>query len=331
MQKYPLIIDCDTGEDDAIALVLAVMSGLPLKYVVTSYGNTSLENSTKNSAQILSLIEAADVKVIKGSAKPLEVHKLEGADFNVGTDFAGINGICNLQLPPSKYDNILDFGQDKFVAELAERIKKEGPVDYIITGPCTNFAKLCEYFGADIKKYINSLTIMGGAIYVRGTRGAGVRNTQHDRDYETEQESWAEFNVYCDPKATKITLAADLNPTMVTWDACTKFEVEMDVINKMQSDTVGGKFVIEIMTAFMNLFGLKHKTHFELCDPLTIMAFMGFGQHKPDQIDIITEEKYFGKSLPAPSGYPIQYFFTTGQETQQVIQEMMKKLQIRLA
>jgi hypothetical protein len=58
---------------------------------------------------------AEHVKVIKGAAKPLETHKLEGENFNVGTDFAGNNSICDVQLPPSKYDNILDFCDDHYI------------------------------------------------------------------------------------------------------------------------------------------------------------------------------------------------------------------------
>jgi purine nucleosidase len=82
MGQYPLIIDCNTGEDDAIAIVLAVAAGLPLKYLVTCHGNTSSEHATKNSSEILSLMGAEHVKVIKAAAKPLETHKLEGENFN---------------------------------------------------------------------------------------------------------------------------------------------------------------------------------------------------------------------------------------------------------
>ena len=51
--------------------------------------------------------------------------------------------------------------------------------------------------GQDIKRYINSLYIMGGAIYVRGTRGSGVKNTSH-KEGPGVPETWAEFNFYCE-------------------------------------------------------------------------------------------------------------------------------------
>jgi inosine-uridine nucleoside N-ribohydrolase len=328
MTQRPLIIDCDTGEDDAIALVLASMAGLPLKYIVTCHGNTSLENATRNSADIMSLVGASDVKIIKGAAKALEPHKLEGENFTVGEDFIGKNGICNVQLPLSQYDNILDFGDDKYIEELANRIRECGPVDYIITGPCTNFARLCEYFGEEIKQHINSLTIMGGAVYVTGTRGAGVRNVQHDRDPTKPSDSWAEFNFYCDPKAIEITLRANLNPLLVTWDICTRFEVGMDVIQSLQSDTPGGKFVMELMNAFMQNFGIKNKTHFELCDPLTIMAYMGYGQVNKDAVCIITDRHHFGKSYSDIGCPEVRYFYASKAEVPVIINDMLTKMGI---
>ncbi len=329
MSSYPLILDCDTGEDDAIAIVLAVLSGLPLRAIITTHGNTTVDNATQNSARILSLLGAGDVSVIRGSSGFLEEHKLEPQDFTVGEDFLGKNGICNVQLPPSKYDNILPAG-DHYLQELIRIMDAEGPVDYIITGPCTNFAKLCLHYGSDIGKHIHSLTIMGGAIYERGTRGAGARNTSYERgnNKDTEKESWAEFNFYCDPKAIDITLAAGLRPIVVPWDTCIHFEVPMDFIMKMQSETPGGKFVIELMQAFMNLYGLEHKTHFELCDPLTIMAFMGYGHLRPDAIKIVTDREYFGKSYPDPRGYPIQYYSAEKTEIPVIIDAMMKRLTI---
>jgi inosine-uridine nucleoside N-ribohydrolase len=329
MSAYPLILDCDTGEDDAIAIVLAVLSKLPLKYIVTCHGNTSIDNATRNSSNILSLLDAADVKVIRGAAKPLEPHKLEGENFTVGTDFIGNNGICDVEIPASKHENILDFGDDTYIAELADRIKKEGPVDYIITGPCTNFARLCMHMGEDIKKYIHSLTIMGGAVYVRGTRGAGVRNIQHDRDASTESKSWAEFNFYCDPKAINLVLGAGLNPLLVTWDICTRFEVDFSYIQTLESETPGGKFVIELMHTFMRNFGLKNKTHFELCDPLTVMGYMGYGQTTTDEVCIITDHEQFGKSYSEHGCPPVKYFYASKAEVRDIIEAMMEKLTIR--
>ena len=328
-KEIPLIIDCDTGEDDAIALALTAAAKLPLKYAVTCHGNTTLDNATNNTANVLDLAGAHDVKVIRGASKPLKPHLLEKEGFTVGEDFIGKNGICNVQIPKAEHVEIIDPGEDKYIEELATILEKEGPFDYIITGPCTNFAKLCEHFGRDIKKHINSLTIMGCSMYIRGTRGPGVRNTQFERDLETDEESWAEFNIYCDPYAAEIVFAAGLNPKVVTWEVCTTFELTYDSIQAMRSETPHGKFVIELMDAFMNLYGLANETLFEVCDPLTIMAYMGHGKTSADKIRIITDKEYFGRSVPdEENGHSIQYFHASKEEISNIIYEMMQKMGI---
>lgn len=326
--KPSLILDCDTGEDDAIAIVLAIMSGLPLKYIVTCHGNTTLNNATQNSSRIVSLLNARDIQLLKGATKPTRLHKWEAPGFTAGSDFLGQNGICNVKLPKSKYDHILNYGEKRYIKELAEILKKEKKVDYIISGPCTNFAKLCDFLGKDIKKYINSLYIMGGAIYVKGARGAGVKNLSHEKG-DKAPDTWAEFNFYCDPYAVKKVLQYDFNPVIVTWDQCVNFELPFEQIKKMKGTVLGGKFIIELMHAFMKLYGLKNKTKFELCDPLTIMAYMGFGKLKSDSINIITRKKYFGKSYHDSKGYRIRYFYASSKkEVTFIISEMMKMLEI---
>lgn len=325
---FPLFLDCDTGEDDAIAIVLAIMSGLPLKYIITCHGNTTLENGTRNSSRIVSLLNAEDIKIIVGADKPTKPHKWEPPGFTAGSDFLGQNGICNVQLPPTKYDHIIDDGKNKFINTIAEIIKKEKKIDYIITGPCTNFALLCDYLGKEIKKYINSLYIMGGAIYVKGARGAGVKNTSHTKSKDAP-DTWAEFNFYCDPFAIKKVLSFGLNPIVVTWDQCINFELPFDFIKKMKGTHPGSKFIIDLMHAFMKLYGIKNKTKFELCDPLTITAYLKYGRLRKEKINIITSKKHFGKSYLDKNGHDIRYFYVKNKgETSAIITDMLNRLKI---
>lgn len=326
--RIPIFLDCDTGEDDAIAIVLAIMSGLPLKYIITCHGNTTLENGTRNSSRIVSLLNAKNIKIIIGAGNPTKPHKWEPVGFTAGSDFLGQNGICNVQLPPSKYDHIIDNGKNKFIKTIAEIIKKEKKSDYIITGPCTNFALLCDYMGRDIKKYIRSLYIMGGAIYVKGTRGAGVKNTSHEKR-TTAPDTWAEFNFYCDPYAIKKVLSFGFNPVVVTWDQCINFELPFDFIKKMKGTHPGSIFIINLMYAFMKLYGIKNKTKFELCDPLTIMAYLKYGRLRKEKINVNTSKKYFGKSYPDKNGYEIRYFYVKNKnEISAIIKNMLNRLKI---
>ena len=69
-----LVIDCDTGRDDALAIWLSILRGQPLVGVVCSYGNTSLENAAKNSENVLSLADRNDIPVYVCARAPLKNH-----------------------------------------------------------------------------------------------------------------------------------------------------------------------------------------------------------------------------------------------------------------
>src|SRR5712692_5007298 len=165
-----LILDCDTGEDDALAILLAIVNKLPLRYIITSYGNTSIANSTRNTARLLSLAGAKDVVVIQGSAHALREHPIERGGVSAG-DFVGKNGICNVRLPPAKYQNIVSFPDNDIADRLAEIIKGTSPLEYIISVPSTNFARFCQHLCQSIEEYVKNVCIMGGALYQDGNSG----------------------------------------------------------------------------------------------------------------------------------------------------------------
>src|SRR3990167_10101250 len=109
MVERNVILDCDTGEDDALAILVALQKGLPLRYVVTSHGNTTIEHSTDNTSKILCYTDYLKVKVVKGSRRSLETHLHKPEGESAG-DFVGKNGLCNLELPPCRVKNIIEIG-----------------------------------------------------------------------------------------------------------------------------------------------------------------------------------------------------------------------------
>jgi purine nucleosidase/pyrimidine-specific ribonucleoside hydrolase len=73
----PIILDCDPGHDDAVAILLAVASPqIDLRAVTTCFGNCSIEDATRNALRILTLAGVTDVPVARGAAVPL-VQSLE--------------------------------------------------------------------------------------------------------------------------------------------------------------------------------------------------------------------------------------------------------------
>lgn len=302
MKTNKIILDCDTGEDDALAILVALANKLTLSYIVTSYGNTSVKNSTLNTSRILSLANAYSVKVIKGSKKPLVKHPIEREGYSAGS-FVGENGLCNVKLPVSKYKNIINLQKNDFVDVLIKIINKEGPFDYIITGPCTNFAKVCNLLGPEIKKYINQVYIMGGAMYSGGNSGPlDPKTLQH----------YAEFNFYCDPYSANIILKSGLKINLITWDVTSKLTLSYNQISKFNSKTKTGQFAIKLMKSFFKHYGLSNDRNFELNDPLTIIAYLGLGSFIKKKITLSTEGLQAGRVVINEKGYPIQYFQVNG-------------------
>ncbi len=312
-----VILDCDTGEDDALAILIALANHLPLKLLVTSYGNTSLENATRNSSQLLSLAEAKDVLVLPGSIQPLMPHLIE-KEVSAGS-FVGKNGLCNTQLSPSKFDNILSSTPESFVAILSEYVRRHGKIDYIITGPCTNFAKLCTALGDDIHYYINQVFIMGGALYAPGNSGP--------KDSVTNQQV-AEFNFYCDPLAAGKVLNSGLPIKLVSWDVTSTVTLSFAEIQHFQSQSASGQFAITLMQNFFKYYGLGHDRNFELNDPLTVLACLGWGNYREEKVKVVTEKMNYGQSNICANGALISYFNLTDKGREQATQKMLTDLKI---
>lgn len=314
MKKNNVILDCDTGEDDALAILLAVANKLPLTHIVTSYGNTSLANATRNTSRILSLANERTVSVIPGSKAPLGKHPIE-KDVSAG-DFVGKNGICNVKLPRSKYNNILKTGENDFVDTLTEILTFHAPVDYIVTGPCTNLAKVLLALGGSAKKYIRSVYIMGGALYASGNSGPIDRSTHGQ---------FAEFNFYCDAKAVQIVLQSRLPIYLVTWDVTRNVTISYEELSHVESKTSVGSFVLDLMKSFFTYYGLGHDRNFEFNDPLTILAAMGIGTYRKEKISIVTKGVAYGKIVPDEKGYMVNYF-TPIQDTNSLVMQMLEKM-----
>jgi inosine-uridine nucleoside N-ribohydrolase len=189
MRRMPLIIDCDPGHDDAIALLLAVASPeLELTAVTTVAGNQTIEKVTANAIRVLDVAGADAIPVAAGAHRPL-VHLAATA-----ADVHGESGLDGPDLPPPSR-----APEDVHAVELMARRLRERPHTLAAVGPLTNVALLLALH-PELAGRIERLVIMGGAV------GAGNVTPA------------AEFNVWVDPEAAKRVFAADLDLTMVGLD-----------------------------------------------------------------------------------------------------------------
>ncbi len=187
----PVVIDCDPGHDDAIALLLALASPeLELLGVTTVAGNQSLAKTTANAIRVLELAGWDDVAVAAGAERPL-VRELVVADW-----VHGESGLDGPALPPPRRGPVeqhaIDFLGDVLRASTA-------PVTLVATGPLTNVALFLARHPGLVRR-VERLVLMGGAIAEGNVTPA------------------AEFNVWADPEAAARVFDSGLDVTMIGLD-----------------------------------------------------------------------------------------------------------------
>jgi inosine-uridine nucleoside N-ribohydrolase len=184
----PVIIDCDPGHDDAIALFLALASEeLDVLGVTTVAGNSTLENTTRNALSVMELTGRRDVPIAVGAAAPLK------RPLVVAESVHGTSGLDGPELPTTAIQPIDGHAIDL----MAEAISSSSdPVTLIPTGPLTNIAMLMES-NPGVLENVSEIVFMGGAVEL----GNVTPN--------------AEFNIYVDPEAAEIVLSSGLPITMI--------------------------------------------------------------------------------------------------------------------
>lgn len=195
MPPRPLIIDCDPGVDDAVALLLAFSApdALDLRGITTVAGNVSGALTAHNACVIRSLAERDDVPVFIGADRPLLVAPVEAGHFH------GANGLGDLTFPaPTKGPE-----STHAVAFLADTLSKAAPhsVSVAVLGPITNIA-LALRANPAAAQGVREIVIMGGA------RSEGGNITAS-----------AEFNIYADPHAAAIVFSSGLPIVALGLDA----------------------------------------------------------------------------------------------------------------
>lgn len=194
MTKQALIIDCDPGVDDAVALMLAFGSAdLELLAVTTVCGNASLEKTTRNARMLRQIAGREDVPVHAGADRPLR-RKRTGAG-----EFHGEEGLGFMApFPPAK-PAADGHGVDALIRHVAERPEKS--VALAVLGPMTNLA-LALRKDATLAQRLGPVAIMGGA------RSEGGNITPS-----------AEYNVWADPEAADEVLRSGCDVVMFGLDA----------------------------------------------------------------------------------------------------------------
>jgi len=191
----PILLDCDPGHDDAMAMLLALASPeVELLGITTVAGNQTLPKTTANALRILEFAGRDDIAVAAGADRPLVREPAVAADVH------GETGLDGPDLPAPQGSPIATHAVDY----LAERIDAcERPVTLVPTGPLTNIALLLARH-PDVAANLERIVLMGGAIAEGNVTPA------------------AEFNIWADPEAAARVFASGLDVTMVGLDVTHK-------------------------------------------------------------------------------------------------------------
>jgi inosine-uridine nucleoside N-ribohydrolase len=220
--SVPIIIDCDPGHDDAVALMLAVASSeVDLRAVTTVAGNTTLDKTTTNAIRILDLL-GRDTPVAAGADRPL-VRDLVVAEHIHGR--SGMDGPA--LLPPSRQPD-----SRHAIDLLADTITdSESPVALVPVGPLTNIALLLAVY-PHLAERIDRVILMGGSI--------GQGNVTPS----------AEFNIYVDPEAAHRVFASGLDVTMIGLDVTHQALLTPDAAARLASGGPVSRFVADLYGFF---------------------------------------------------------------------------------
>jgi inosine-uridine nucleoside N-ribohydrolase len=217
----PLIIDCDPGHDDAIAVLLALASPeLEVLGITTTYGNQTLDKTTANAIRVLELVERGDVAVAAGADRPLE------RALAVAAHVHGESGLDGPALPAPSRRPIGQPAVDFMVEQL---VSSPRPVTIVPLGPLTNVARLLEHGAAE---NVDRIVLMGGSIA------------------EGNMTPAAEFNVWADPEAAQRVFHSGLDVTMIGLDVTHRALVTADVEERLRQTGSIGVFVAELVDFF---------------------------------------------------------------------------------
>lgn len=217
-EPTPIIIDCDPGYDDALALLVALASDrLDVIGVSTVGGNVGLDVVTDNARRILAFAAdvgwpgAGELAVAVGAAQPL-VRRLETAE-----DVHGPAGLDGPQLPDHRAP-LHELDAVEMMAH-ALRARPAGSVTLVPIGPLTNIALLAQRH-PDLVERVASVVLMGGSTRFGNTNAV------------------AEFNIFVDPEAAAVVFDAGWPVTMVGLDVTSLATADEAVLTRIRR--IGG-------------------------------------------------------------------------------------------
>jgi inosine-uridine nucleoside N-ribohydrolase len=223
-----LLIDCDPGQDDAIAILYAARH-CDLLGITTCHGNNTIENVTRNALSVLALGEI-DVPVARGCAGPLLGARAHGGEMH------GPSGLDGAELPPPTCKPVPEHAVD-FIIDHASTHR--GELVLAVIGPATNVA-LAIRREPRLPSWLREITVMGGS--------AGIGNMRPT----------VEFNVWSDPEAAAILFACGAPIRMVGYDVTSRTGMDAAALARLAA---GGR-VAQVAASLLGFYRERNQAWF---------------------------------------------------------------------
>ncbi|MGB9857340.1 MAG: nucleoside hydrolase [Dictyoglomaceae bacterium] len=223
--KKKIILDCDPGHDDMVAIMLAVSHpDIDLLGITTVAGNQVGEKTFQNALKILTLIREYNIPVARGFDKPLL------RELTTAPSIHGVSGLDGADLPLSEIKGLEVHAVD-FIIDTLKNSKEK--IYLVPTGPLTNIA-VALFKEPKIKEKIERIVLMGGAVF------------------DSNITPSAEFNIYVDPESAKIVFESGVPITMIGLDVTNKALFTFDDIEKLRKGGRISKIVADLLKFFAN-------------------------------------------------------------------------------
>lgn len=276
MSNYPVMLDVDTGVDDAAAIAYALGIEADLVGVSTVAGNVGIDLSTRNSLLVLSLLGGEDVPVFRGASKPLVAEYVDAAHVHGG------NGLGGADLPAALSDEA-DLTAPEAIIAMAEEFA--GELVLVAVGPYTNIAMALS-LRPDLTQLVRRIVVMGGAYFNPGNI------TPH-----------AEYNVYTDPHAALQVFAADWQEIIaVGLDVTHQTAITKKMWDAIPDDAEGSAWLMKAIVE--RTYTERIRSGFFLHDPVAMAVALddSFITTESYSVDVVTEGEERGKTIVSLDG-----------------------------
>ncbi|MFC7597612.1 nucleoside hydrolase [Terrabacter sp. GCM10028922] len=223
-----LILDCDTGVDDALAILYAAGQGARVHACTVTHGNVPVEVGTRNTLTVLDLAGLSTVPVHAGASRPM-AQPLQTSEHVHGRDGLGDAGVSTSSRQPAG-----DLAAVEIVRLARER---PGKLTLVAVGPLTNIG-LALLLEPDLPALVRGVVIMGGAVGVPGNAS-----------------QLGEANVWHDPEAAQLVVDSRWDVLFVGLETTMQAPIPPEALRRIEASTdPRARFTWAIMQHYMDLY-----------------------------------------------------------------------------